>query len=223
VHHARLCRADGRLRRGELRLGRGERGGRPLAGGPVVVQHLQRDGVVRGQLLGARKGALRRVQLGLPLRHDSLGRGLFGLALRHQAAGRIHADARPLQLRLGLAALRLELRRIHAGQRIAGFDEIALVGEDFLQAAGRFRGDVDLDGLHAPVARGEALRQRAVVESLPDLIASHGKDQQGGQDEPVLAGLCHRHFLPCWRRTLRRAAARIAAGTLPESRAAALT
>ena len=109
----------------------GSDGATYLGGGTVVVEHLLRDGLAASQLLRTGELPIGHVLLGLALRDDGHSGRPFGLPLGHHALRRFDADFRAPQLRLGLAALGLELRRVHAGQHLAGSDELAFTGQDF--------------------------------------------------------------------------------------------
>ena len=125
--------------------------------------------------------------LGLALRHHGGGRRLLGLPLDDQRPGGVHTDGGALQLRLRLPATGRKFRRIHAGQHIARLHEVAFVDEDILDPPRRFRRDIDLDGLDAPVAARQPVRQRAVSGLPPGIEPADrkGREQEKGEPEPV--------------------------------------
>jgi hypothetical protein len=58
---------------------------------------------------------------------------------------------------LGFVALGLQREHLHAGQRLAGADEVALIDEDGIDPAAQLGGHVDLGGFDAAVAAGQSL------------------------------------------------------------------
>lgn len=130
--------------------------------------------------------------LGLALGDDGLRRRPFGLPLDDQRPCGVHADGGPLRLRLGLPAAGLEFGRIHAGKDIARLHEIALVDEDFADAPRRFRRDVDIDRLDAPVPACKPFRQGSVSGLPPSIDPAGGKHRQQDQSQAE-ATACHHH------------------------------
>ncbi|KAG1536121.1 hypothetical protein G6F50_015149 [Rhizopus delemar] len=77
---------------------------------------------------------------GLALRHHGLGSQLVAFALGHLRGGAGGAVDGLLMLRAGLFALRVQRVDLHAGERLAGRDEIAFNGQHVLHATGQLGG-----------------------------------------------------------------------------------
>src|SRR5262249_23087182 len=133
----------------------------------------------------------RRIVLGLTLGDDGHGCLSFGLALGHYASRCVDADDGALQLRLRLAALRLQLVGVHVHEDLSAGDEVALPDQDFADPPRYPGGDVDLGRLDPPIAAGDALRQAGIGECLPRVVADAGNDHDRDNDEPAFAGAWH--------------------------------
>ncbi|KAG1449458.1 hypothetical protein G6F57_016623 [Rhizopus arrhizus] len=90
-------------------------------------------------------------------------------------------------LRAGLFALRVQRVDLHAGERLAGRDEIAFNGQHVLHATGQLGGHVDLGGLDAAVAADEAVAGSCVGQQAPAGITRRGH-RQGDQDGNQFSG-----------------------------------
>ena len=74
----------------------------------------------------------------------------------------------------------LQVARIHARDHLAGFDQVAFVGQDFADAGGVFGVDIDLVGFEPAIAEDDAGRQWR-VKSLPPVIGPAGAAAQDGE------------------------------------------
>jgi hypothetical protein len=147
-------------------------------------------------LFGTIELAARGVELGNALVDHGLGGLAFGLALVHQVLGGLDIDRRALELRLGLAVLRLQLLGVHAGQNLARADEVAFADQNLADPARRLGRDVDLDRFDAAVAAGEACRQRVGIAVLPVVIAA-ACNEDGDRGDDATRSDVHLFKTPC--------------------------
>ena len=166
------------------------------------------------RVLGFRDPKLRRIQrrIGAIQLLPPLIEQFLGLdALLHRVNGAIHFLLGQKHLRLllrdigigfvdglfglvdgGLRSLQrgLEVARIHAGDHLPGFHQIALVGHDFGNAGGVFGVDVDFVGFEPAIAENDTGRQCG-VELLPPIVAAAGAadqhDKQKRRLDPAVA------------------------------------
>ena len=82
--------------------------------------------------------------------------------------GRLDPDLRLPQVGLGFAELRVENGGVHPGEGLPGIDEIALAYQNRLDPPRGLGGDIDLDGLHAAIGRGEPFRCAGRPQQRPD-------------------------------------------------------
>ncbi|MNP03437.1 hypothetical protein D3C76_953220 [compost metagenome] len=134
-----------------------------------------RQRVAPDQRLGAGEAFLRGGQFRLALVDHRAGGGLLAFPLRHQRAGGELGVLLPAQFRLGLRQLGLEHLGIHARDHLAGLHEVALVDQDFRDTSGQLGRHVDLGGLDAAVAAGEAIAQPVRPECLPGECGDRGE------------------------------------------------
>lgn len=99
-------------------------------------------------------------------------------------------------LGLRLAERGFEVAGVHPGDNLPRFHHIAFFGQDLGDAAGEFRGDVDLVRLEPAVSPGDPGRQPCLGLPPPIDAANYGNRQRQqrkrGLDRPPLASFRHR-------------------------------
>jgi hypothetical protein len=93
----------------------------------------------------------------------------LGFLLDYVGVGFVYGPPRLTDLRLRFLQRSGEVPRIHARDDLAGFDQVAFVGQHFGDAAGIFRVDVNLVGFEPAVAEGDSRGQRR-MQPLPPVI-----------------------------------------------------
>ncbi len=166
---------------------------RAIEGLPSLVEQLVRRVAARDEGRRAIDLLLRQRRLRLLL-YD------IGVRLLQAALGL-------LNLRLGLFERGFEVAHVHARDDLPSADEIALIDQQFRDAPGEFRVDVDFLRLDAAIARHDAVRQLRQMLAPPIETADAGAGANQGHDEkhlPARLPARRRDRLRRGRKSLRR-------------------
>ncbi len=183
-------------RRFRLGLARFRRRDGSLSGakpGTALVELFGGDVPPFAQPFGADEFVAGKLQLGFTLHDQRLGLGEFLLGAADVGGGS--------------GNFRLYLGIVHPGENLPGGHEISLIHPDFVHAACKFGGHVDLLGLDPPVRHGDAFGRAGRQDRKPVIEAGRGDRDDGKNGQKALPAIGQslepgRHEIPLLTRLL---------------------
>ena len=169
-----LDRLGGRLELGLLLVERGSGG---LDRGGLLVVFLASDDLAVKEVPDAVELLVGQIELALAPDDARLHHRRLLFRLR---------DAR-----LGLGEFGLERGDVHPGHDLPRLDQVAFVGEDFLDPSRLLGGHVHLDGLDPAIAGGDSRRQSQALLPLPEAPAHEGRCAEHADPEQPADDLAH--------------------------------